>query len=192
MHAHGYCCDSVNIDVDAWLREASLAEDATRQEVAGILVSRKRASPAKPALPPAKKQKTEGPARSASVALSTTSETKTVKLSKAAQKLADEARKEESWACALCPDLSTEGLVRIGEPGVKSKKALKAHRICVIFTRRSFHETSRACAEDSHGLLAASTWIDEDPDTHEEIVRGYGKIEKARWRLVRLFYSVFN
>lgn len=42
------------------------------------------------------------------------------------------------FACALCPDSSTEGLVSIGEPGVKnSKKRQDAHRVCVMFTRAS-------------------------------------------------------
>ncbi|BGP04024.1 hypothetical protein NBRC10513v2_007764 [Rhodotorula toruloides] len=67
------------------------------------------------------------------------------------------------FPCALCPDLSTEGLVRVGEPGMKNKKKLEAHRICVMFT--------------------PATWIDVDPETNEEIVRGFSKIEKARWKL---------
>ncbi|GAA5908962.1 hypothetical protein JCM5296_006834 [Sporobolomyces johnsonii] len=70
---------------------------------------------------------------------------------------------KEEFVCALCPDMSEEGLVRIGEPGVKSKKRLEAHRVCVMFT--------------------PATWIEEDPTTGEEIVRGYARIEKARWKL---------
>jgi len=35
------------------------------------------------------------------------------------------------FVCALCPDLSTEGLVAIGEAGVKSSKKQMAHRLCV-------------------------------------------------------------
>lgn len=42
---------------------------------------------------------------------------------------------QPEWPCALCPDTSRDGLVRIGEPGQKSKKHLEAHRICVTFTR---------------------------------------------------------
>ncbi|GAA5822529.1 hypothetical protein JCM3770_003566 [Rhodotorula araucariae] len=68
------------------------------------------------------------------------------------------------FACALCPDMSTEGLVMIGEPGVRStKKRMDAHRVCVMFT--------------------PATWIEIDPDSGEEIVRGFAKIEKARWKL---------
>lgn len=32
---------------------------------------------------------------------------------------------------------------------------------------------------------AAATWIEIDPATNEEIVRGFANIEKARWKLVR-------
>ena len=42
---------------------------------------------------------------------------------------------QPEWPCALCPDMSKDGLVRVGEPGQKSKKNLQAHRICVTFTR---------------------------------------------------------
>ncbi|GAA5877570.1 hypothetical protein JCM3774_006121 [Rhodotorula dairenensis] len=70
---------------------------------------------------------------------------------------------QPEWPCALCPDMSRDGLVRIGEPGQKSKKRLEAHRICVTFT--------------------PATWIEPDPQTGEELVRGYAKIEKARWKL---------
>lgn len=42
---------------------------------------------------------------------------------------------QPEWPCALCPDMSKEGLVRIGEPGQKTKKNLEAHKICVTFTR---------------------------------------------------------
>ncbi|GAA5869887.1 hypothetical protein JCM16303_001831 [Sporobolomyces ruberrimus] len=67
------------------------------------------------------------------------------------------------FVCALCPDLNTEGLVAIGEAEGKSKKKLQAHRICVMFT--------------------PATWIELDEKTGEEMVRGFGKIEKARWKL---------
>lgn len=33
--------------------------------------------------------------------------------------------------------------------------------------------------------VLAATWIDVDPVTNEEMIRGYGRIEKARWKLVR-------
>ncbi|GAA5890494.1 hypothetical protein JCM6882_002939 [Rhodosporidiobolus microsporus] len=81
-----------------------------------------------------------------------------------------------AFVCALCPDLSTEGLVRVAEPGQqgqqqgKNGKGVRAHRVCVMFT--------------------PATWIEVDPATKsvanpdgEEIVRGYAKIEKARWKL---------
>ena len=35
-------------------------------------------------------------------------------------------------------------------------------------------------------VFAAATWIEIDPESGEEIVRGFAKIEKARWKLVRL------
>ncbi|GAA5913481.1 uncharacterized protein JCM6883_004402 [Sporobolomyces salmoneus] len=65
------------------------------------------------------------------------------------------------FVCALCPDLNTEGLVDIGENGVKSKK--KAHRLCVMFT--------------------PATWIEVDEATGQEMVRGLKGVEKARWKL---------
>lgn len=43
---------------------------------------------------------------------------------------------KREFVCALCPDMSTEGLVAIGEAGAKSsKKRMDAHRVCVMFTR---------------------------------------------------------
>ncbi|KAK4049713.1 hypothetical protein OIV83_003988 [Microbotryomycetes sp. JL201] len=71
--------------------------------------------------------------------------------------------KKKDFVCALCPSDSNEGLVKIGEPGIKSKKELWAHRLCVMFT--------------------PATWIELDPETEHEIVRGFGSIEKARWKL---------
>ena len=53
------------------------------------------------------------------------------KVTKKAQMELDKIAKTESFVCALCPDMSSEGLVRIGEPGVRSRKALAAHRVCV-------------------------------------------------------------
>ncbi|GAA5931991.1 uncharacterized protein JCM15063_001094 [Sporobolomyces koalae] len=67
------------------------------------------------------------------------------------------------FVCALCPDLNTEGLVAIGEVGVKPKKQQQAHRLCVMFT--------------------PATWIELDAETGKEMVRGFGAIEKARWKL---------
>lgn len=57
-------------------------------------------------------------------------------LSKKARIELDKIAKDESWVCALCPDMSTEGLVRVGEPGVKQRKSLAAHRVCVSFLAR--------------------------------------------------------
>ncbi|GAA5978643.1 hypothetical protein JCM5350_002464 [Sporobolomyces pararoseus] len=65
------------------------------------------------------------------------------------------------FVCALCPDLNSEGLVSIGEAGSKSKK--RAHRLCVMFT--------------------PTTWIEVDAQTGQEMVRGFNKIEKDRWKL---------
>ncbi|GAA6010537.1 hypothetical protein JCM11491_006986 [Sporobolomyces phaffii] len=67
-----------------------------------------------------------------------------------------------AFVCALCPDLNEEGLVEIGEVGAKKSK-LRAHRLCVVFT--------------------PTTWIEVDESTGQEMVRGFGKIEKARWKL---------
>lgn len=39
--------------------------------------------------------------------------------------------KPVEFPCALCPELSHDGLVKISDPNVRSKKVLKAHRICV-------------------------------------------------------------
>ncbi|BGP20839.1 hypothetical protein JCM10213_008125 [Rhodosporidiobolus nylandii] len=72
--------------------------------------------------------------------------------------------KKPDFVCALCPDLSEEGLVAVGEPGVRRVPGgPRAHRVCVMFT--------------------PATWIELDPQNGEELVRGYGKIEKARWKL---------
>jgi len=48
-----------------------------------------------------------------------------------------QVEQKPTFVCALCPDLSNDGLVRIAEPGVKSKKELAAHRVCVMFTREA-------------------------------------------------------
>lgn len=69
-----------------------------------------------------------------------------------------------SFPCALCPEYSTEGLVRIANPGPKNKnKVLHAHRICVTFT--------------------PTTWVAQDPQTGEDLVYGFELIEKERWNL---------
>lgn len=68
------------------------------------------------------------------------------------------------YPCALCPEHSTEGLVRIANPGHKNKnKVLFAHKICVTFT--------------------PTTWVAHDPQTGEELVYGFELIEKERWNL---------
>lgn len=48
------------------------------------------------------------------------------------------AEQKPTFVCALCPDSSNDGLVRIAEPGVRSQKELAAHRVCVMFTRERF------------------------------------------------------
>lgn len=69
-----------------------------------------------------------------------------------------------TYPCALCPEHSTEGLVRIANPGAKHKnKTLFAHKICVTFT--------------------PTTWVASDPQTGEELVYGFELIEKERWNL---------
>lgn len=69
-----------------------------------------------------------------------------------------------AYPCALCPEHSTEGLVRIANPGAKNKnKVLFAHKICVTFT--------------------PTTWVAPDPQTGEELVYGFELIEKERWNL---------
>lgn len=69
-----------------------------------------------------------------------------------------------SFPCALCPEHSTEGLVRIANPGYKNKnKVLHAHKICVTFT--------------------PTTWVAPDSQTGEELVYGFELIEKERWNL---------
>lgn len=68
------------------------------------------------------------------------------------------------YPCALCPEHSTEGLVRIANPGHKYKnKMLLAHKICVTFT--------------------PTTWVAHDPQTGEELVYGFELVEKERWNL---------
>ncbi|KDE06267.1 hypothetical protein MVLG_03426 [Microbotryum lychnidis-dioicae p1A1 Lamole] len=64
------------------------------------------------------------------------------------------------YPCALCPERSTEGLVKIGEP---AQFKMLAHRVCVMFT--------------------PATWIETVPEMGEEVVRGFLDIEKARWKL---------
>ncbi|GAA5970325.1 hypothetical protein JCM11641_001664 [Rhodosporidiobolus odoratus] len=71
--------------------------------------------------------------------------------------------KKVDYPCALCPEMTEEGLVKIAEPGKKTAGGMKAHRVCVMFT--------------------PATWIEVDPTSGEEIVQGYSKIEKARWKL---------
>ncbi|KAK4701976.1 hypothetical protein P7C70_g4248, partial [Phenoliferia sp. Uapishka_3] len=167
-----YCIgDSVNIDVDVWIREAALAESVIKNEAFSILSAptslsfsgRKRNPPTyrrdqeegSPA--PNKRVKLEH------VALPPPPPPKPREMTKKAKIEAEKIAKEESWLCALCPCMSTDGLVRVGEPGVRPRKVLNAHRECVMFT--------------------PATWIELDALTNEEIVRGYAGIEKARWKL---------
>ncbi|SCV67365.1 BQ2448_6011 [Microbotryum intermedium] len=64
------------------------------------------------------------------------------------------------YPCALCPERSIEGLIKIGEP---AQFNMSAHRVCVMFT--------------------PATWIVTIPETGEDVVRGFLDIEKARWKL---------
>jgi hypothetical protein len=66
------------------------------------------------------------------------------------------------YTCALCPELSTEGLVKIAGL-LKNNKQVYAHKICVTFTPTTW------CAYDSHA--------------NDEFVYGYDQIEKERWNL---------
>lgn len=59
-----------------------------------------------------------------------------------------QAKSPEPFVCALCPDMSADGLVKIGEPGVKNKKGLSAHRVCVMFTRASSFAFTRDALAD--------------------------------------------
>lgn len=71
-----------------------------------------------------------------------------------------------TFPCALCPEMSVEGLVRISNIGMTGKnknKILFAHRICVTFT--------------------PTTWCALDPVTGQDMVYGFENIEKERWAL---------
>lgn len=82
----------------------------------------------------------------------------TVKPAKAAKPV------REAFPCALCPEQSTEGLVRVKLVGNKPKnRTLYAHRICVTCT--------------------PTTYVAPDPETGEEVVYGFDRIEPARWNL---------
>ncbi|KAM0747231.1 hypothetical protein T439DRAFT_328987 [Meredithblackwellia eburnea MCA 4105] len=166
--------DSVNIDVEAWLHEAAVAEGVIKGEILSQLPSASISSSAPrrkrmAVIMPPSKESTPSKKVKLDESFPTLTAPATIapapvrELSKKAKAELDKVAKEESFVCALCPDMSTEGLVTIGEPGVKSRKVLSAHRVCVIFT--------------------PATWIDTDPDTGDEIVRGYARIEKARWKL---------
>lgn len=53
---------------------------------------------------------------------------------KKAIKELEKQKKTEAFVCALCPDMGTEGLVRIGEKGKGKGKGLSAHRVCVCLS----------------------------------------------------------
>lgn len=142
---------SVNINVDAWLQDAANAEaaqdDADPQSAEAIgRRNRKRAHQVDSSSEIEKKDKVEPVKRKrpkpnkvvATIpavvkAIEVVVEIPTPKISKKAQKYMDLVAKTDSFVCALCPDMSTDGLVRIGEPGVKSRKNISAHRVCVSF-----------------------------------------------------------
>lgn len=108
--------DSVNIDVDVWLHEAAEAEDRRmgKQKAPISTVSTPAAEKPRPIkrapsttqLAPVIKKKAKGTAPVAAA---------------------------PSFPCALCPDQSLEGLVK-----VLGAKDLAAHRVCVLFTRELF------------------------------------------------------
>lgn len=64
--------------------------------------------------------------------------------------------------CALCPEESSDGLVRIYSEKAKNR-SLMAHKVCVTFT--------------------PTTWCAQDPATGIEMVYGFDQIESARWGL---------
>ena len=72
------------------------------------------------------------------------------------------AKGQYQYPCALCPEFSTDGLVKVHD-GKKNGKQLYAHKICVTFT--------------------PTTWCSPDPQTGEELVFGFSRIEKERWNL---------
>lgn len=136
--------------MDAWLQDAADAEvaqdDADPNSPAAIARrKRKRAYQVDPptekkeekeAVEPVIKRKRSKPNKLVAaippvVKVEVVIEIPAPKLSKKAQKYMDLVAKTDSFVCALCPDMSTDGLVRIGEPGVKSRKDISAHRVCV-------------------------------------------------------------
>lgn len=141
---------SVNINVDAWLTEAAKAEALERGEPWPPVRSLPTPPPApapkidRPASPPLvptppvvkRKRPAQDKGKSLAVNLDTASVASEVssvpnKKAKLEAIVAEAVKKPVEYTCALCPEQSTEGLVKIGEPGIKSRKTLKAHRVCV-------------------------------------------------------------
>lgn len=124
--------NSVNINVDMWLAEAAAAEAGTAVPRAPTPSLPAPPSTATPTSVPRRKRiavvrnEEEEPPRKKVVAVVVEP-----RVSKKTQSELDKIAKTDSFVCALCPDMSEEGLVRIGEPGVRSRKALAAHRVCV-------------------------------------------------------------
>lgn len=164
---------SVSIDVDSWLTAAADAENGFFHEpgAAPASAAPRRPRPSKPAAAAANKrlsqiktEEEEPPRKKARTSVSVEPSEGSPAPGAKAKSTASSTPYDESFPCALCPDRSTDGLVTIGEPGVKHKRQLAAHRVCVMFT--------------------PATWIEHDEQAGEERVRGFGKIEKARWKLV--------
>ena len=67
-----------------------------------------------------------------------------------------------NYPCALCPEQTPDGLVRIQTERQKNR-GLFAHKVCVTFT--------------------PTTWCAVNPATGKEMVYGFDQIEPARWNL---------
>lgn len=79
------------------------------------------------------------------------------------------------FPCALCPDMSHDALVPIVGTN------LKAHRLCVMFTRASSFLVSTILTTFTYSF-AAETYIDKEKGK-KEVVRGFERIDKMRWKL---------
>lgn len=128
--------DSVNIDVDRWLADASRAEYGDKMPknhtsastpVPSSLPKRKHTAVAVPAA-----LDSESARKKKAIKLEDTpADTPAPGVVKAKKELEVIVEKTDSFVCALCPDMALEGLVPIGEAGVKSRKGLSAHKVCV-------------------------------------------------------------
>lgn len=97
-------------------------------------------------------------------------------------------QKPEKFVCALCPDMSKDGLVIIGEPDIV-RGDLAAHRVCVSYIPSLIQGNSMVTYFSHYQVLfTPATWIEIDPLDGKEIVRGFAGIEKARWKLVSFLH----